>query len=62
MNNEIQSECEYIFAMYKRKEINYNNMLWKMSKLVGNNVTVEQQKDIVRIITPDKDFFIRKCI
>lgn len=58
MNN--QKKCEDIVEMYRCKEISYNNMLWRLTQILGNNVTIENQKNLTRIITPEEDIFVYK--
>jgi hypothetical protein len=59
MNNN-QTQCEDIVEMFRRKEISYNNMLWRLTKVLGDNVTVENQEKVTRIITPNEDIFVYK--
>jgi hypothetical protein len=59
MNNN-QTKCEDVVEMYRRKEISYNNMLWRLTQILGNNVTIENQKNLTRIITPEEDIFVYK--
>lgn len=59
MNNN-QTKCEDVVEMYRRKEISYNNMLWRLTKILGDNITVENQEKVTRIITPEENIFVYK--
>lgn len=58
--NNLEQQCEDVFAQYQNKEITRTQMLGHMTKILGIEPTVEIQKDYARVITVENDFFISK--